>query len=207
MSPVFHARTIEVSGVAHLSKDEVVRLAGISSGTNLLWLDTGTVQRRLEQNPWIRMATVRRSFPARVQIDVVEREPLVVVRGKGGPVLIAADGRRLGAARRGDAFPRVVGKDLEAPIRVIAPMPRWLRREVDRVSIAWDGSVRVLLETGVHIEYGSATETAKKAAALAGLLQWSEQAGTKLVAVDVRFPDAPTARMIGTTPSGSSPSH
>src|SRR5207302_6854353 len=96
-SPVFQARQIEVSGTTHLSRAEVLRLAHVGSGTNLLWFHADSIERRLEHSPWIARATVARSLPSTLRIQIEERSAVAQVRGDGRFLTVASDGTVLGA--------------------------------------------------------------------------------------------------------------
>src|SRR5207247_2046509 len=63
-SPVFRLRDLRVEGARHLSLAEVRRLAGLTDGTNVVWTSGSRVAERLERNPWVRSAPVRKGLPA-----------------------------------------------------------------------------------------------------------------------------------------------
>ena len=68
-SSLFHLRHLEVVGTTSLTRAEVARLAALSSSTNVLWLDPGAVERRLEADPWVATATVSRRLPGTIRIS------------------------------------------------------------------------------------------------------------------------------------------
>jgi cell division protein FtsQ len=57
----------------------VVAPARVPGDTTLLRLPSAEIAQRLEKEPWIAEAKVRRVFPDTVQIDVVERRPVAAV--------------------------------------------------------------------------------------------------------------------------------
>ena len=67
------ARTIEVDGAAHLTRSQVLRLAGVTAGTNVFHARHDAAERRLEADPWIARATVATGLPVDDQIAVHER--------------------------------------------------------------------------------------------------------------------------------------
>src|SRR5688500_2811600 len=77
---LFGARTVEVEGEERLGPNQVMRLAQVEIGTNVLHLDEGMAEARLEQEPWIRDATVRTSLPGTISISIRERAPVLVLR-------------------------------------------------------------------------------------------------------------------------------
>ena len=48
-------------------------------GQSLWRIDPTELAGRLESHPWIRRATVRREFPRRLVVDVVERKPVAIL--------------------------------------------------------------------------------------------------------------------------------
>ncbi len=82
-TPEFALRTIQVEGTHHTSPEAIrARLAPLV-GQNLLELRLETVAARVESDPWVREASVKRVLPHALRIQVVERTPaaLAVIRG------------------------------------------------------------------------------------------------------------------------------
>ncbi len=88
----FGIERITISGIAELSEIEVLVAAGIDPKTSLVFFDADEARRRLEANPLIREATVRKLYPGEVSITLVEREPYALWQVKGELFVIAADG-------------------------------------------------------------------------------------------------------------------
>lgn len=78
-SPLLGIRHAEVVGAKRVSHEEVIDLAGIVMGDNLLAVNTVDVARRIKKEPWIERVRVRRRLPDRVVIEVVEREAAAIV--------------------------------------------------------------------------------------------------------------------------------
>ena len=68
--------SVDVVGTRILQKADVVTLAGIARGEKLFAVDLAAVKRRIEQNPFVRSASVERDAPDRIIVAVEEREPL-----------------------------------------------------------------------------------------------------------------------------------
>ncbi|HZH31506.1 MAG TPA: FtsQ-type POTRA domain-containing protein [Pyrinomonadaceae bacterium] len=84
-SSFFQLRTVDVSGVAQGSEDQikaVVRRAGGASG---VWkADLSTISAELERQPWVRKAVVTRVLPSGLRVRITERTPRAVVRTAAG---------------------------------------------------------------------------------------------------------------------------
>lgn len=70
---------VRVAGVCQVDTADVVRLADISMGTPMISLKPREIRHRIESNPWIEKAHVRRSIPGTIVVSVTEREPIALV--------------------------------------------------------------------------------------------------------------------------------
>jgi cell division protein FtsQ len=195
-SPVFHARTIEVSGASHFGRSQVLRLAGLAPGMNVLWLDAGAAARRLETDRWIVAASVTRSLPSTVRISVKERTPAAEVKVGSRWALVAADGTVLDRVSTDPGLPILqteLGnrRRLAPPASVVGGMTPWVRTRVRSVVPNRDGSLVVQLTSGVRVLFGSASDIAVKDQALAGILRWMAGSDAPIGYIDLRAPLAP----------------
>ncbi|MBQ9021308.1 MAG: FtsQ-type POTRA domain-containing protein [Eggerthellaceae bacterium] len=70
---------IRVSGVHHLTSEEIARLAAVPASSTLLRIDTDAIKERLEENSWVESAEVNRIFPHTLELAVTERAISAVV--------------------------------------------------------------------------------------------------------------------------------
>jgi cell division septal protein FtsQ len=70
---------IEVNTLQRLTRDEVIALAGVKPGDDLLTMKLKRVGEQLQKNPWAEKVKVRRYFPHTLAIDITEREPVAVI--------------------------------------------------------------------------------------------------------------------------------
>jgi cell division protein FtsQ len=70
---------IVVTGARDSMRNAVITLSGITDEDSLLSIDTASVERRIEQHPWIKAVSVTRSFPHTLRIEVKHEEPIAVV--------------------------------------------------------------------------------------------------------------------------------
>jgi cell division protein FtsQ len=205
-SSVFHVRDVEVTGIHHLSRAAVIRLSGITGSSNVLWIDAGGVERRLETEPWIASADVRTSLPDGVEISVVERTPVAIVRTSSGRRLVAADGTVLGMAGSQrlptihlprDATRLDTPFTLSAPSRVVGAISASGGPALRTVDVGADGTLTIELAAGPEIRFGAATQVRAKASAIRGLLAWASTSGSRLRSLDVVSPSAPAVTLAG----------
>lgn len=205
-TPLFRADEIRIRGESHLSEAKVLRIAGLGPSTNLIHADLAGAERRLERQPWIARATVSRSLPHGLDIQVVERVPVVVTLSAGRRVLASAQGVVLGSAPKGSGLPAVVSPegggdlttaDLRSGGEVAAAMPSDLRAQIDSITVDGDGSIMVRTDGGVLVTYGEGSQLEAKAQSLKAVLAWGLREGKDLATVDVTVPGSPTGRLSG----------
>jgi cell division protein FtsQ len=69
---------VEVRGSHFLSEGEVRELLGPAVGENILGLDIEALKRRLRSSPWVAEATVARTLPDTLRVEIRERAPLAL---------------------------------------------------------------------------------------------------------------------------------
>lgn len=86
----FQVRNTVVLGNKVVPLDQILNLAAVKSKASLFNVLVSAVKTRIQQHPWIRYAYVRRRFPDTIEIRIVEREAVAILRGDG-TFLITAD--------------------------------------------------------------------------------------------------------------------
>ena len=110
---------VTVSGTTHMSEPRILAIAGIDASRSLPFFDVAEAKARLEANPLIKQASVRKLYPNQVVIDIVERTPYAVWQKDGDVSAIAADGAPIDEvidSRYAD-LPFVVGEGANARVR------------------------------------------------------------------------------------------
>lgn len=159
--PYFGLATMSIEGHRRLEKAEIVALAGVVQGENILAMDLEAVRQRLADDPWVEQANVRRVLPDGLAIDIQEREAVFwVLRGED---LWYADG--LGSpiapveAQRFAALPLLSLQDATSvELQKLTELLRALRAndvffgtgEVASMSLEHGGELTVMLESGRH---------------------------------------------------------
>lgn len=78
-SPLFTIENVKVTGVEHLTADEMTQLANVPSETTLLRVDTETIAERVRASAWVEDVQVKRVFPDTLELVVTEREMAAIV--------------------------------------------------------------------------------------------------------------------------------
>lgn len=92
-SVVTHARMLQIDdivvrGNGRLSNGEVLAVLGPLRGENIVMADLDAWRRRLMASPWVRDAAFRRSLPSKIEVTVVERQPIAIGRISGELYLV-----------------------------------------------------------------------------------------------------------------------
>jgi cell division protein FtsQ len=74
---------VDVEGNHFLSEGEVRALLGPAVGENILGLDIEDLKARLRSSAWVADATVRRTLPDTIRVEIVERVPLALAEADG----------------------------------------------------------------------------------------------------------------------------
>jgi cell division protein FtsQ len=214
-SAIFSLQHLTISGARRVPEPAIERLAGLSSNSNVVWLSTAAVEHRLLESPWIAAATVSRSLPSSVTIDVRERTPVAIAVGAGGRrALLAPDGVVLGPPPAGIRLPAVdlpESLDLKSgsrvspwtpALRVAAGFPPGLAARVETIVLGRQG-IELHTRDGVRVIYGDASEPGPKGRALGAVLVWIEQHRVRATYVDVSAPSAPAVLPVAGTPVGN----
>ena len=69
---------IDVRGQRFLSEGEVIQLLGPSLGENILGLELDRLKTKLRASPWVADATVKRTLPDTLHVEIRERVPLAL---------------------------------------------------------------------------------------------------------------------------------
>ncbi|CAN5605326.1 hypothetical protein BH20ACT2_BH20ACT2_20920 [soil metagenome] len=204
-TPLLDIDQVRVHGVDGSEADTVLAASGVRRGDPLTDLDPGAAARRVEELPWVADVTVRRRWPATVELDVVERVVVAQVPAAGGGWrLVDPDGHLIGSV----ATPRpevvrlvgiapggepgtVLAADAAGALRVAAALPPDVAARIAAVLVLDDGGVELeLVPAGTAIlgRVGGRALGAKLTALVAVL---DGVALTAVCTVDVRVPEAP----------------
>lgn len=109
----FATTAIELSGSARLSRDQVLKVAGLAIGRNVFDVSPEQAEARLRAHPFVAEATVTRRLPGSYRISVREQEVAALLALGDQLLLVGEDGSVLKALEPGDAadVPVITGVD------------------------------------------------------------------------------------------------
>lgn len=193
-TPLLGVRSVDVAGTRILTSAEVVAAAQVPSGMSMLRLDIGGIEARVHRLPRVAQVAVVREWPGTVRIDVTERDPVAFLVASNGVHLVDSTGLDYATvATPPPGLPKLLlttvsptDQRTQAVVGVLAALPAQLRTLVLTVDAKTPGSVTLGLTGGRTIRWGSADDSARKAAVLAALMT---QPGK---VYDVSSPELPT---------------
>ncbi len=203
--PVFDLKWLAVTGLAHVSRSEVVARAAIDPDANVWLLNRTAIRRRVEAIPYVDTARVHVRPPADVWIDVSERVAEACVRDRPGrTVTIDAAGRVLETGCAGDLAVYAVRDRIDArpgdflhddELAALQTDARALAGRGDRY-LEFDhdafGQFEATLAGGIRVRFGDDDDDLAGKQRLIGpiLAQLGPRAGN-VRAVDLRAPGTP----------------
>jgi cell division protein FtsQ len=194
-SSVLTVRDVTVRGNVTVSSVRVEAVAKAPTGRQLARVDLAAIQARVETIPAVRSVSVSRSWPHTIAISITERTPVAVVDRGAGLQAVDEDGVLFGSyPRQPDGLPLVQtagdvkSEALAEAARVVTSLRPDIQALVDRVEVETVDRIRLHLRGGRTVMWGSAEESAQKAAVLAVLLERHADQ------IDVSVPGRPTTR-------------
>ena len=186
-------------GQHHVSREEVLAVAGVTGTTSLLFLDVEQTRERLKSNPWIADATVLKLYPGELQIGIKEREAFALWQKDGRVSVIADDGTVLEpyVAPRLIELPLVVGRGAETRAKeFLALLDRYpaLRALVRATVLVGERRWNLRLKNGIDVRLPE-TDIAPALERLVALDKEKNLTTRDIVAIDLRLADRVTVRL------------
>ena len=173
--PVFRVNNIEITGNEHSTEEQVEEAAGVPQGSNLLRVNAHETALKVSDLPWVDKATVGRSLPNTLVIELEERVVAAFVDAEDGPHLIDTKGREFIIDQPPAEAVEITGEwtsvTLSDPVEVLSAIPTELRTRIARLDVVEPFVMRVHMDDGRTITWGANEDNKNKARALATVLQ------------------------------------
>lgn len=98
----FDLDQIVVRGLNRIPEGEILKLAGLEKGRNILTLNLAEMESRIGSHPWVKEAFAGRELPNRIVIEVMEREGAGIVMIGEIPHMMDAGGEAFKRYEKGD---------------------------------------------------------------------------------------------------------
>jgi cell division protein FtsQ len=195
----FGVDIVTVSGATHLSESRILSIAGISSKNSLLFFDVAAARMRLEADPLVKQASVRKLYPNQLVVDIVERTPYGVWQKDGQVRAIAADGAPIDDVRdnRYIDLPFVVGDGANARVREFVRLldaMAELKPRVEAGVLVGQRRWNLHLKSGIDVKLPE-TDPEAAIATMLRLQRQSRILDRDILALDLRVPDRAFVRL------------
>ena len=212
------ADSVVLAGNHYVTAAEVYNALGAGAEPNLFRLSLNDARRQVENIPWVRSASLRRVYPDRLEVDVIERTPVAFVNVGGGLKLIDRDGVILEKPVEGSFdFPVLSGiassmslADRKARLALFEHFAQELKSRpggagwlVSEVDLSDDADLKALLVQGhktILVHFGD-KDFGDRFGTFLALLPQVEKAAPSVDSVDLRYrgqvvvnPRAPAGR-------------
>ncbi|MDD7582660.1 cell division protein FtsQ/DivIB [Corynebacterium sp. 32222D000AT] len=172
--PVFKAQDFELNGASQVTEEEVREASGIAEGSNLMRLDAHAAAEGVATLPWVKSATVGRSLPSTVQVDITEREAVAFLREGDGTHLIDSAGKEFVVAEPPEGAVEIDSNEeagLVDAVEILAALSQDQRAQVEKLSMDEKYSATLHLASGRTVVWGANDDNADKARAFSTVLQ------------------------------------
>ncbi len=195
----FGVDVVTVSGAAHMTEARILAIAGISDKDSLPFFDVAAARARLEADPLVKQASVRKLYPNQIVVDIVERTPYAVWQKDGQLKAIAADGAPIDDVRDGRyaGLPFVVGEGANAraaEFTALLAALEELRPRVEAGVLIGERRWNLKLTNGIDVKLPE-TDPQAAIATLLRLQREQRILDKDVLALDFRAPDRVFVRL------------
>lgn len=196
---------IEVNGMRHVTRAQVMDVLGADIGRNIFRISLDDRKKQLEEVPWVESATLMRLLPNKLRITIQERTPIAFVRIRSKIELIDANGVVMGLPPRNStkySFPVIVTtgdepqSTLAARMKIFSAVVKDLDSEganyskvISEIDLSDPDDAKVTLEDPngaliIHLGGGNYLDRFK--IYVRHIAEWRQQFN-KLESIDLRF--------------------
>nr|WP_255549629.1 FtsQ-type POTRA domain-containing protein [Corynebacterium sp. TAE3-ERU12] len=172
-TPVATVATVRVEGVKYAQPAEITESSGVVEGQKMLRIDRRHAAENVVRLPWVKRATVSRSWPSTVVIEVVEHSPQLFIRGEPGQDrLISAQGEVFLTAAAPEGTTELVtppeqeAEVIPAALEVLGKLPKEVREQLVRIDAPSPTAMTVVLVDDRLFYIGSEDSAADKGIAI-----------------------------------------
>jgi cell division protein FtsQ len=115
---IFTVEQINISGNTRIKEKEILKRSGLRQGESSIFFFEDAVEENILRNPWVKSISVRKEFPKKVYIEIVEEEVYCLLFNEDGELYyLSKVGKRLGPANfdEGLDFPVLIGEGINNP--------------------------------------------------------------------------------------------
>ena len=88
----FIIKNIEISGIKHLNKNDVIKIIRSFNSTNIFNINIQKIHAEISKNTWVKKTSIKIIYPDTIKIFLKEKEPIAIWQNKYGYNLITKNG-------------------------------------------------------------------------------------------------------------------
>ena len=81
---IFTVEQINISGNTRIKEKEILKRSGLRQGESSIFFFEDAVEENILRNPWVKSISVRKEFPKKVYIEIVEEEVYCLLFNEDG---------------------------------------------------------------------------------------------------------------------------
>lgn len=190
-SSLFNIKTINVSGNMRVSQQEIIRLSGLNYQQNIFRINTKETMKGIFQNPYVKKIKIGRALPNVINIDIIERVPIVLVPYVGSYLYVDQEGivLEINSSIKDFKLPVVTGlkfstfklgeelkvenkEQLSSMVMIINEITKTgINQEISEINTADTLNIKLITKNGIKINLGDASNIEKKIPMAKAILQ------------------------------------
>lgn len=91
-TPMFNIKNINISGIEHLTEEQVISLSELNKNENLFKNSKSKITSNIKQTPYVESVTIKRKLPDTIDIQIKERKRSYMLKFVNGYVYIDTQG-------------------------------------------------------------------------------------------------------------------
>ncbi|MCR2042890.1 cell division protein FtsQ/DivIB [Anaerosalibacter massiliensis] len=188
---LFNISSMEVEGNENLSEEEVVNAAGNYENENIFRVNTKKMEMNLKYHPYVKEANVKRKYPDKLVIKVLERKEKFIIPYMESYVYSDDEGIILRIESEADTkkIPAIKGIDIERPKvkdEVIVKNDRDLNNlkeiiqtadefkllhQIESINLSKKENINIELRNGIKVAFGPSNNVKYKLRYLYSILE------------------------------------
>jgi cell division protein FtsQ len=202
-------KKVTIEGVKYLKKAKVLKLLNIPKDASIFSISTRSMEKKLEEEAWVKRAQVSRDFPNGLRVVIEERQPIALLVFPNQTYYMIDSEAVILAPAKEEKLPnlplihdikvklpgvgvKVDSNELKAVLEILEAMPTSLYQVVKIVSAPNLDKLTFYTDSGVEILFGGPQDMEKKFRVLEELMKQDKQ----LIFVDVRVPENPVSKAL-----------
>lgn len=190
-SSLFNIKTINVTGNVRVSQQEIIRLSGLNYQQNIFRINTKDTMKSIFQNPYVKKIKIDRKLPNIINIDIIERKPLVLVPYVGSYLFVdqegvvveinssikdlklpTINGLKFNTFKLGEEIKLEDKQQLEKVVKLINEITNaGINEEISEINTADVLNIKLLTINGIKINLGDASDIENKIPLAKAILQ------------------------------------